>query len=152
MADLVGAPSRSGPGRGPVNGRRGRVLSFSADTGRAGVSVEDEPKPLSLKPANLAVVKAKAAPSYFLPDLECAPDEKALAKFVGACSVHLSADAKRLYASEMKAKGMKLALGGGWCCATASLWCVVRRQPLLQRRRGGRRRDPEAPRAAARKF
>ena len=59
-----------------------------------------------------------------MPDLECAPDEKALAKFVGACSVHLSADAKRLYAAEMKAKGMKLALGGGWCCATASLWCA----------------------------
>ena len=88
------------------------------------MNVEGEPKPLSLKPANLAVVKAKAAPSYFLPDLECAPDEKALAKFVGACSVHLSADAKRLYAAEMKAKGMKLALGGGWCCATASLWCA----------------------------
>ena len=126
MADLIGAhvTLQDLKARPELNGRRGRVLSFSADTGRAGVNVEGEPKPLSLKPANLAVVKAKAAPSYFLPDLECAPDEKALAKFVGACSVHLSADAKRLYAAEMKAKGMKLALGGGWCCATASLWCA----------------------------
>ena len=133
------------PGSTPARG----VLSFSAETGRA-VNVEGEPKPLSFKPA--MIVKAKAAPSYFLPDLECAL-EKALAKFVGACSVHLSADAKRLYAAEMKAKGMKLALGGGWCRDGVAVVRVVRRQPLLQRRRrGGRRRDPEAPRAAARKF
>lgn len=59
MADLVGAHvTLAGLNARPdLNGRRGMVLSYSAERGRVGVKIEGEPKPLSLKPSSLAVVE-----------------------------------------------------------------------------------------------
>ena len=57
MADLVGAHvTLTGLVARADNGRRGVVLSYSAERGRVGVKIEGEPKPLSLKPSALAVV------------------------------------------------------------------------------------------------
>jgi hypothetical protein len=59
MADLVGAHvTLTGlVARADLNGRRGVVLSYSAERGRVSVQIEGEPKPLSLKPSALAVVE-----------------------------------------------------------------------------------------------
>ena len=71
MSNLVGTRVKLHglSSRPELNGRQGKVLSFDAERGRAHVAVHMEPKPLSLKPANLEALTARAAMAALPPHL-----------------------------------------------------------------------------------